>query len=84
MTVACGDCSTCGKCYPKVRPCPGCGAELDFEADALCPACGRPISDGDRELAAAEYRRLKQAEKRQLFSNMKRHAVPHATYRESR
>lgn len=68
MTVACGNCATCGKCYAKIRPCPRCGATADFSL-ATCPTCRGEITEEMREKAAAEYREEKKRELASLFNN---------------
>lgn len=54
MTIACTDCSRCGKCYDKHSNCKACGADINLLDDA-CPSCGEPITDAMRETARQAY-----------------------------
>lgn len=73
MTVSCADCSKCGKCYPKVRPCPTCGAMVHFGEDPACPVCKSPITQQMIDEAMAEYREMKRREFEQLFGKREFH-----------
>lgn len=73
MTVACADCSKCGKCYPKIRPCPACGATVHFGEDDACPVCKTPITQQMIDAAMAEYREMKKREFEQLFGTREFH-----------
>ena len=60
-TIACTDCSRCGKCYDKHGVCAACGGAVNLLDDA-CPACGEPITDAMRDRAKQAYLDKKKAE----------------------
>lgn len=72
MTTACADCSKCGKCYYKIRPCVVCGHMLNHATDMECPECHTPITEEMREAARAEYRQQKKEEFEWLFANARK------------
>lgn len=67
MTIACTDCSRCGKCYDKHAICKQCGGDIDLLEDA-CPTCGEPITDAMREAAKQAYIDKRKADHDQVIA----------------
>lgn len=67
MTFQCGDCSKCGKCYPKIGRCPECDGSIHLTEMDCCPACGAPVTQEMRQSAQRAFMKTKRKQFEALF-----------------